>query len=120
VLVQCYSFTSAEIALALVDAHKRGVDVQVVADKSDPTGKGDLVGHLAAEGIPVRIDRRHAIAHNKVMVIDSAVVITCSFNFTEAAENKIAENLIVLQSAPLTAHYAANWKTHWEHSEPWR
>jgi len=29
VLVQAYSFTSAPIAKALVDAHKRGVDVRV-------------------------------------------------------------------------------------------
>ena len=34
VLVQAYSFTSAPIAKALVDAHKRGVIVQVILEKS--------------------------------------------------------------------------------------
>jgi phosphatidylserine/phosphatidylglycerophosphate/cardiolipin synthase-like enzyme len=34
VLVQAYSFTSTPVAKALVDAHKRGVDVQVILDKS--------------------------------------------------------------------------------------
>jgi phosphatidylserine/phosphatidylglycerophosphate/cardiolipin synthase-like enzyme len=33
VLVQAYSFTSAPIAKALLDAHKRGVQVQVILDK---------------------------------------------------------------------------------------
>jgi phosphatidylserine/phosphatidylglycerophosphate/cardiolipin synthase-like enzyme len=36
VYVQAYSFTTAPIAQALVDAHKRGVDVQVILDKSQP------------------------------------------------------------------------------------
>src|ERR1044072_894340 len=35
VLVQAYSFTSAPIAQALVEAHRRGVQVQVVLDKSN-------------------------------------------------------------------------------------
>jgi phosphatidylserine/phosphatidylglycerophosphate/cardiolipin synthase-like enzyme len=35
--VQTYSFTSAPIAKALVDAHKRGVKVQVILDKSQKT-----------------------------------------------------------------------------------
>ncbi len=38
-LVQAYSFTSAPIAKALLDAHKRGVSVQVILDKSQKTQK---------------------------------------------------------------------------------
>jgi phosphatidylserine/phosphatidylglycerophosphate/cardiolipin synthase-like enzyme len=37
VLVQAYSFTSYMIAKALVDAHKRGVKVEVILDKSQRT-----------------------------------------------------------------------------------
>src|SRR5262245_10265376 len=39
VLVQAYSFTSAPIAKALVDAHKRGVKMLAVLDKSNETEK---------------------------------------------------------------------------------
>lgn len=34
ILVQAYSFTSAPIAKTLVDAHKRGVKVEALLDKS--------------------------------------------------------------------------------------
>ena len=34
VLVQAYSFTSAPIARALVEAHRRGLKVQVILDRS--------------------------------------------------------------------------------------
>ena len=39
VLVQAYSFTSAPIAKALTDAHRRGVKIQVSLDKSNQTDK---------------------------------------------------------------------------------
>jgi phosphatidylserine/phosphatidylglycerophosphate/cardiolipin synthase-like enzyme len=39
VLAQAYAFTSAPIAQALVDAHKRGVEVLVVLDKSNQTDR---------------------------------------------------------------------------------
>jgi len=59
----------------------------------------------------------HAIAHNKVMIIDKAVLITGSFNFTKAAEEKNAENLLVIRSKELASTYIENWQRHKEHSE---
>ena len=78
VLVQAYSFTSVPIAKALVDAHKRGVKVQVILDKSQRTDKYSSATFLHNAGIPTSIDTAHAIAHNKIMVIDGEVVITRS------------------------------------------
>jgi phosphatidylserine/phosphatidylglycerophosphate/cardiolipin synthase-like enzyme len=39
ILVQAYSFTSAPIAKALLDAHKRGLQVEAILDKSNRTNK---------------------------------------------------------------------------------
>jgi phosphatidylserine/phosphatidylglycerophosphate/cardiolipin synthase-like enzyme len=66
VLVQAYSFTSAPIAKALVDAHKRGVKVTAVLDKSQETEKYSSATFVANAGIPVFIDDKHRIAHNKI------------------------------------------------------
>ena len=80
-LVQAYSFTSAPIAKALVDAHKRGVDVRVILDKSQRTEKYSSADFVAHAGILTLIDAKHAIAHNKVMVIDGETVLTgCSIS----------------------------------------
>jgi phosphatidylserine/phosphatidylglycerophosphate/cardiolipin synthase-like enzyme len=83
ILVQAYSFTSAPIAKALVDAHKRGVKVEAILDKSQRSEKYTSATFLADSRIPTFIDARHAIAHNKIMIIDQETVITGSFNFTE-------------------------------------
>ncbi len=76
VVVQAYSFTSAPIAKALLDAHKRGVFVHVVLDSSQRTARYSSATFFRNQGIPVLIDAEHAIAHNKVMVIDGETIIT--------------------------------------------
>lgn len=58
------------------------------------------------------------IAHNKVMVIDSEPLITGSFNFTRAAEEKNAENLLIIRDPALAARYVENWRAH--ASEPYQ
>jgi phosphatidylserine/phosphatidylglycerophosphate/cardiolipin synthase-like enzyme len=100
VFMQAYSFTSAPIAKALLDAYKRGVKVLAVLDKSNQTGKYSAATFLLNAGIPTLIDGQHAIAHNKVMVIDTTTILTGSFNFTTVAEEKNAENLLVITDAP--------------------
>ena len=116
ILVQAYSFTSAPIAAALVEAARRGVLIEVVLDKSNRTGKYSSADFVAHAGIPTWLDERHAIAHSKVMVIDEATVITGSFNFTKAAEESNAENILVLRSPDLAARYTQQFLEHRRHS----
>lgn len=118
ILVQAYPFTSAPIAKALVDAHKRGVKVTVILDKSQRSKKYSSADFVAHAGIPTFIDDKHAIAHNKIMIVNRAVVITGAFNFTKAAEERNAENLLVIKGEPgLARKYLANFEEHLGHSE---
>lgn len=120
VLVQAYSFTSKPIAKALVDAKKRGVKVVVVLDKSQRREKYTSADFVAHAGIPTFIDDQHAIAHNKIMIIDRQTLITGSFNFTKAAEEKNAENLLVLKgNSALVERYLRNFEEHKGHSAPY-
>jgi phosphatidylserine/phosphatidylglycerophosphate/cardiolipin synthase-like enzyme len=120
VFVQAYSFTSEPIVEALVRAHERGVKVQVLFDKSQRTQKYTATHLLVQASIQVLIDASHAIAHNKVIIIDNNIVVTGSFNFTNAAEDRNAENLLLLQSKELAARYVDNWRIHQRHSTLFR
>ena len=73
VLVQACSFTSEPIAEALAQAARRGVRVEVIVDKSQRTAWHTAADELVADGIPVELDTTHAIAHNKIMIIDRNV-----------------------------------------------
>lgn len=115
--VQAYGFTSAQIANALVDADRRGVEVRVILDKSQRRAKRSQIGLLRDAGILVLLDHDHAIAHNKVIIIDARIVVTGSFNFTDAAQLKNAENLIVVDDPDVAALYEENWNRHAEHAQ---
>jgi phosphatidylserine/phosphatidylglycerophosphate/cardiolipin synthase-like enzyme len=119
ILVQAYSFTSAPIAKALLDAHKRGVQVQVILDKSQRSEKYSSADFLANQGVSTMIDAEHAIAHNKIMIIDGETILTGSFNFTKAAQEKNAENLLIIRDPALAAQYTQNWEAHRQHSQPY-
>ena len=116
IFVMAYSFTSAPIAKTLLDAKKRGVKVEVIIDHSRNTEKYTETRFFKNMGIPVYVDSKEAIQHNKVMIIDSETVITGSFNFTKAAEEKNAENLLVIKSKELAKVYLENWEKHRDHS----
>ncbi|MGC8658398.1 MAG: phospholipase D family protein [Desulfomonilaceae bacterium] len=117
ILVQAYSFTSKAIAKALLSAHKRGIDVQVILDGTQVAEKYNPAKFFTHSGIPTFIDSQHTIAHNKIMILDRNTVITGSFNFTKAAEHHNAENVIIIKSKELAELYLENWKNHLKHSE---
>ena len=115
--VAAYSFTSKPISLALLEAHKRGVDVQMVVDRSNATARYTAATFLANQGVPVRVDYRYAIMHDKFVVVDGETVETGSFNFTSAAEERNAENVIVLRDPALAQRYGQEWDRLWAESE---
>jgi phosphatidylserine/phosphatidylglycerophosphate/cardiolipin synthase-like enzyme len=118
--VQAYSFTSAPIAKAVAEAHQRGVKVRVVLDKSQRTERYTSATYLHNQKVPVWIDSEHAIAHNKVILIDRSLILTGSFNFTKSAEERNAENLLIIQGhRELIQKYAANFEEHLAHAEPY-
>lgn len=116
VLLQAPAFTSSAIAKVLGDVHQRGVEVQVILDKNQRKRSGKEIAFLTNLKIPVYLDGNHAIAGNRVIIIDKSTVITGSFSFTDEAEEKHAGNLLVIKSKDLAAHYRDNWLHHRDHS----
>ncbi len=119
ILVQAYNFTSKGIADALIEAKNRGVNVKVILDKSQRKQKYSLLHYIVDAGIPVWIDMKPAIAHNKIMIIDEKEVITGSFNFTDAAQKRNAENLVFITDFKLAQEYIQNWKNREHQSIPY-
>lgn len=116
--VQAYSFTSVPIAEAILRAKERGVQVNAILDKSNQTDKYSAATMLENHDIPVLIDAQHAIAHNKIIIIDKSVLLTGSFNFTKAAEESNAENLLIIRGNDELVHkYLDNFTTHRDHAK---
>lgn len=114
--VLAFSFTNSAIAKALIAAKSRGVSVEIVLDKSQLTANGSKLTDVAAAGIPVWIDSKHAIAHNKTMIVDGQYFETGSFNYTASAENSNGENSLICKSVSGAAVYSADFARHKAHS----
>jgi len=118
IYVQAFLLTSRSIGRALLDAHRRGVAVSVLADREMvANGENSQVPKLAEAGIPVWLEVRYQSAHNKIVLIDPEevhpIVLTGSYNFTFSAQARNAENLLILRdNPPLARAYLANWRRH--------
>jgi phosphatidylserine/phosphatidylglycerophosphate/cardiolipin synthase-like enzyme len=117
ILVQAYSFSSTPIRNALINAQKRGTKVEIIFDNDEQKDQNYKTAKaLSKTGVTVYMDSNHASAHNKIIIIDRETVITGSFNLTYSAENKNAENVLVVKSKALAGFYAENWHSHLKHS----
>jgi phosphatidylserine/phosphatidylglycerophosphate/cardiolipin synthase-like enzyme len=112
VLVQAYSFTCPDIAKALIEAKQRGATVTILLDRANEKETYSELKMLEENGITPLIDANHAIAHNKIMIIDRRTIITGSFNFTRQAENM----LIMRHQPGLVEAYRNNFLVHQQHS----
>jgi phosphatidylserine/phosphatidylglycerophosphate/cardiolipin synthase-like enzyme len=118
ILVMAYSFSSKAIAEALVEAKTRGVQVEIILDRSNEQETYSDLALFEEQGLAPLIDAQHAIAHNKLMIIDQRTLLTGSFNFTHQAEAENAENLLLLKGHPeLIKVYRQNFLTHKSHSQ---
>ena len=109
-----YCFNAESIADALIAAHKRGVQVRIVADRSQRNVKNGQLARLYRKKIPIRLASGVKIMHNKTLVIDGRWVLTGSFNWTRPAEQNNAENLLCIKSDELSKQYQNDWQKHWK------
>jgi len=119
ICVCIYSFTHRGIAEALIEARRRGVDVEIVVDRFSVKIKAQLQ-KFASAGIPIHVwnpDRfkrkiaRRPLMHNKFCVFGSDKVWTGSFNFTNEASKIHHENALVIQDIALASAYKGQFHT---------
>jgi phosphatidylserine/phosphatidylglycerophosphate/cardiolipin synthase-like enzyme len=125
VQVQAYLFTDRRLVNALLAARKRGVAVEIVGDAAQHEAGGlPWLAELEGAGARIFLDGSHAASHNKIVIVDgatrAATVITGSYNFTQAAQSKNAENVVVISgNRGVTDRFVSNFEQHRAESTPW-
>jgi phosphatidylserine/phosphatidylglycerophosphate/cardiolipin synthase-like enzyme len=123
--MQAYLFTNPRIARALLAALHRGVPVEVIGDAREYRDGGlPWLAPLARAGARVFLDESAAASHNKIVIVDGdgpdAVVVTGSYNFTRAAQDRNAENVVVIRgNRAIADRFVANFRARRGESRPW-
>ena len=102
-----FSFTSQNVANAMIAAKDRGIEVKGVFDKGwDGSNQTySKYDYLKNAGINILRDANPYRLHDKVLIIDDKIVVTGSYNFTKSANNKNAENILILYNKEIAKNY---------------
>ncbi|WP_395607279.1 phospholipase D family protein [Pseudomonas sp. B22129] len=117
-----YAFQATDIAQALVDAKKRGVNVRIVIDKKRNLGKAsrNAMDFVSRNGVELRTSDHFHLQHDKTIIVDGATVETGSFNYAASAETANSENVVVIRNHPEVARqYLEHWQSRWELGVPY-
>ncbi len=119
IIVAVYTFTETQLAKALVRAHERGVDVQVVVDEFSCSGQWGKTNVLKKGDVPVHVynaklhskEKYAGIMHDKFAVFDNTTVWTGSYNWTYSANFRNQENAILIENEPdIVERFAAQFE----------
>lgn len=106
-----YSFTSDELADALIRKVRSGVNAAGVMDESQiGSNQGTEFERLRLAGVDVRSDGNTNKMHNKVLIIDKKIVVTGSYNFSASAEKYNDENTLILYNKDIAKQYLAEFQ----------
>ncbi|GMV39819.1 MAG: hypothetical protein AMXMBFR64_15350 [Myxococcales bacterium] len=109
-----FTITDDRLADAVLAAHRRGVAVRLLTDDEKSLDVGSDVDKLASRGVAVRYDRTQHHMHHKFAVIDGALLLTGSYNWTRSAADFNDENFLVTDEPRLVAAYVGQFDVLWE------
>jgi len=106
-----FSFTSDKIGNAIRARAQDGVKVSgVMEDEQVNSNVGTEFDPFKQARLDVLRDGNEGQMHHKVMIIDENTVIFGSYNFTNSAETKNDENLIVVHNEEIAAQFMAEFQ----------
>ncbi len=114
-----FSFTSDDIAQALIDQYRQGITVSGVFEAEQvESNQGTEYPHLRSEGVDVHLDGNPRFMHHKIFIIDGEIVVLGSYNFSASAERRNDENLLFIQDPQLAQRYMQEFERIYAAAQP--
>ena len=111
-----YSITNNAITEALIKAHNRGVKLRILTDRTQAGNKSSTVKDLEQAGIDLMRHAKYKIQHDKFAVFDGQKAVTGSYNWTNAATYKNAENCLFFDDSSVQK-YEERFQYLWEQNK---
>jgi len=111
--VPAFIITHKKLTDALIDAHKRGVDVKIITDANSAKNKYSTHSVMRNSGIPVKTENFAGTLHMKNIIIDGETVITGSMNFTKSGEQYNDENTLIIKDREIAGDFESAFQKLW-------
>lgn len=106
-----FSFTHDGIGAVVAKKFKdEQVQVQGVFEKTGSGTQHSEYGAMKQQGLDVKVDGNKNVMHHKVFIVDDKTVITGSFNFSDSADQKNDENLLIIEDPAVAKRYNEEFK----------
>ncbi|MDY0323227.1 MAG: phospholipase D-like domain-containing protein [Candidatus Carbobacillus sp.] len=117
-----YALTEPRIVDALIRAHARGVNVQIITDFKQTQGdaQNKAIRLLIDKGIPVRVNSHQGLMHLKLLIVDQREAAVGSFNYSKAASTINDEVVVLLSDPEAVQHFEKTFASMWHNTKDYR
>lgn len=112
--IMMFYFTNKKIVAELINAHNRGVNIQIIVDYEPTAENYSAIDALREVGIPVKVENWKGKMHTKTAVFDDKVCVIGSTNWTSTAEYVNDENMLVIDNADIATQITNEFKRLWK------
>lgn len=109
-----FTISDDDLAQALIDQHRKGLDVKVITDNDKIYDRGSDIIDMKKAGVPVKIDDTRHHMHHKFAIVDHEILINGSYNWTRSADEYNHENLIITRDEALVKAFRTEFNALWK------
>lgn len=116
--IAIYSITKEDIANAILDAKKKGIDVKVITDSENSKSKTqkEILDKFKQSGIPIKINTPTGLTNLSFTIVDNAEALGGSYNYLESVANNNDEKLMVMKKTDIVNKYSAGFNSMWNNT----
>ena len=106
-----FSFTSNDLGTVIRQKDEAGLDVKGVMDEEQiASNTGTEFDPFRQKGVDVLIDGNPGQMHHKLFIVDEKIVAFGSYNFSQSAEERNDENLIIIYNAEIAKQFVQEFE----------
>jgi len=108
-----FLLTLPELSAALAGLVRAGRTVRIIVDESNVGVSGSKVGELRRAGARLLTRPQPGLMHHKFIILDSSILLTGSFNWTNQAVFQNNENVVATSSPGLVSAFQCEFERLW-------
>lgn len=110
-----FSFTSNDLGDIVREKAEDGLTVKGVMDEEQiSSNQGTEFDPFRQADLDVRIDGIEGQMHHKIFIIDESIVVVGSYNFSQSAETRNDENILIIYNPAIAQQFLMEFERVWK------